>query len=56
MDILINEDERDIKKLDSDEKRVLILSCGTGGGHNTAAKAIQEELLSRNIKTDFKEY
>lgn len=40
----------------SDYKKVLILSCGTGGGHNTAAKAIQEELLSRNIKADFKEY
>ncbi len=38
------------------EKKVLILSCGTGGGHNTAAKAIQEELISRNIKTDFIEY
>ena len=37
-------------------KKVLILSCGTGGGHNTAAKAIQEELLARNIETDFKEY
>ena len=36
--------------------KVLILSCGTGGGHNTAALAIQEELISRNIKTDFKEY
>ena len=37
-------------------KKVLILSCGTGGGHNTAARAIQEELLSKGIKTDFKEY
>ncbi len=37
-------------------KKVLILSCGTGGGHNSAAKAVQEELLSRNIKADFKEY
>ena len=40
----------------NDYKKVLILSCGTGGGHNSAAKAIQEELLSKNIKTDFKEY
>ncbi len=40
----------------TDHKKVLILSCGTGGGHNTAAKAIQEELLARNIETDFKEY
>ncbi len=37
-------------------KKILVLSCGTGGGHNTAAKAIQEELLERNVKTDFKEY
>lgn len=37
-------------------QKVLILSCGTGGGHNTAAKAIQEELLSKNIQADFKEY
>ncbi len=37
-------------------KKVLILSCGTGGGHNTAAKAIQEELLTKNIQADFKEY
>lgn len=26
---------------------VLILSCGTGGGHNSAGKAILEEMLSR---------
>ena len=26
---------------------VLILSCGTGGGHNSAAAAVQEELLRR---------
>ena len=25
----------------------LILSCGTGGGHNAAAKAIMEELIGR---------
>ena len=36
--------------------KVLILSCGTGGGHNAAAKAIQEELLAKNIQADFKEY
>ncbi len=40
----------------NNNKKVLILSCGTGGGHNTAAKAIQEELLARGIETDFKEY
>ena len=35
---------------------ILILSCGTGGGHNSAAIAIKEELDSRNIKCEFKEY
>ena len=40
----------------NDYKKVLILSCGTGGGHNTAAKAVQEELLERGIKADFIEY
>ncbi len=43
-------------EINCNSKKVLILSCGTGGGHNTAAKAIQEELISRGIKTDFKEY
>ena len=43
-------------EMDNNSKKVLILSCGTGGGHNTAARAIQEELLARGIKTDFKEY
>ena len=42
--------------MSENNKKVLILSCGTGGGHNTAAKAIQEELLSKNIQADFKEY
>lgn len=27
--------------------RVLILTCGTGGGHNTAAAALEEEMLRR---------
>ena len=36
--------------------KVLILSCGTGGGHNSAARAIKEELNKRNIQADFKEY
>ena len=53
MDNIANTKENNVKK---DYKKVLILSCGTGGGHNAAAKAIQEELLSRNIKADFKEY
>ncbi len=46
-----------IDELDMDNnKKVLILSCGTGGGHNTAAKAIQEELIEKGINADFKEY
>ncbi len=36
--------------------RILILSCGTGGGHNSAALAIKEELDRRNIDNEFKEY
>ena len=38
------------------KEKVLILSCGTGGGHNSAAKAIQENLISKGIDTDFIEY
>ena len=29
--------------------KILILSCGTGGGHNSAALAIQEDLLDKGI-------
>lgn len=36
--------------------KVLILSCGTGGGHNSAALAVQENLQDRGIKADFIEY
>ena len=36
--------------------KVLVLSCGTGGGHNSAARAIVEELKERNIEADFKEF
>ena len=53
MNILVEEELEDAKNRN---KKILILSCGTGGGHNTAAKAIQEELISRNIEADFKEY
>ena len=38
------------------KEKVLILSCGTGGGHNSAAKAIQEDLIGKGIDTDFIEY
>ena len=37
-------------------QKILILSCGTGGGHNSAAKAIQENLIERGINVDFIEY
>ncbi|SHK17073.1 MGDG synthase family glycosyltransferase [Tepidibacter formicigenes] len=33
-------------------KKVLILSASTGGGHNRAAKAIQTELLNKNIECE----
>lgn len=36
--------------------KVLILSCGTGGGHNSAALAIQENLKEKDIHADFVEY
>ena len=57
MDTLKDKNSKEeLKELNNAHKKVLILSCGTGGGHNTAAKAIQEELIARGIKTDFKEY
>lgn len=49
-----NKIEKMIQK--SVKEKVLILSCGTGGGHNSAAKAIQEDLIDRGIETDFIEY
>ncbi len=45
-----------MEHLELTEKKVLILSCGTGGGHNSSAKAIQEKLQDKNIKADFFEY
>lgn len=36
--------------------KILMLSCGTGGGHNSAALAIKEELDRRNIENVFLEY
>ena len=32
--------------------KVLVLSCNTGQGHNTAGKAVQEEFLRRGIECD----
>lgn len=37
-------------------KKILILSCGTGGGHNSAALAIQENLTEKGLQADFIEY
>ena len=37
-------------------KKVLVLSCGTGGGHNSAAKAVQEALTLKGMQADFIEY
>lgn len=36
--------------------KVLVLSCGTGGGHNSAARAIQEKLIEKGIEANFVEY
>lgn len=37
-------------------KKVLILSCGTGGGHNSAAMAVKQALNKKKVRADFKEY
>lgn len=36
--------------------KVLILSCSTGGGHNSCARYILEELISNNIEADFQDF
>lgn len=48
--------EKKMKKNENKYKKVLILSCGTGGGHNSAAKAVQEEFLNKGVQADFSEY
>lgn len=35
--------------------KVLILSCGTGEGHNSAARAVEESLLKRNIDCEVRD-
>ena len=46
-----------VRKINKERpKKVLILSCGTGGGHNSAAMAVKQALNDKNIKADFKEY
>lgn len=37
------------------QMKVLILSCGTGEGHNSAAKAIEASLADRKISSDTKD-
>ena len=36
--------------------KILILSCNTGGGHNSCGKYIKEEFELNNIECDFKNY
>lgn len=36
--------------------KVLILSCSTGGGHNSCARYVEEELKENNINSDFKNF
>ncbi len=36
--------------------KVLVLSCNTGGGHNSCGRYIQDELRLNNIECDFKNY
>ena len=36
--------------------KVLVLSCSTGGGHNSCANYIKEELKQNGIKTVFKDF
>lgn len=36
--------------------KILLLSCNTGGGHNSCARYIQDELVSNGIECDFKNY
>ena len=36
--------------------KVLVLSCSTGGGHNSCARYIKEEFDSFNIECDFYDF
>ena len=35
--------------------RILLLSCNTGEGHNSTARAIEQVFLSRGVECDFAE-
>ena len=36
--------------------KILILSCSTGGGHNSCARYIEEELKENHIECEFKDF
>ena len=36
--------------------KILILSCSTGGGHNSCARYVEEELKENNISCEFKDF
>jgi len=42
--------------MEEKKEKILVLSCGTGGGHNSAGKAIAEAFQKQGIHCDFKEY
>lgn len=50
-----NEDEKTISKGKCDFLKILILSCNTGEGHNSAARAIAEELTRRGVESEIKD-
>ena len=39
--------------MNSETRKVLLLSCSTGEGHNHCAKAVRQQLAARGIYTDF---
>lgn len=42
--------------MEEKKEKILVLSCGTGGGHNSAGRAIVEAFQKHGITCDFKEY
>lgn len=42
--------------MEEKKEKILVLSCGTGGGHNSAGRAIAEAFQKHGIQCDFKEY
>ena len=36
--------------------KILVLSCSTGGGHNSCGRYIKEEFNANNIACDFVDY